>query len=75
MTSSEVEELVDAFKAMTAAIHFANVTMETGDIDAAQQNYTDAKFLYTKLGNDRGVRDFYSTRCTRFTLSALDRTG
>lgn len=66
---------MNAFEAMTTVIKFANVTMGTGDIDVAQQNYTDAKFLFTKLGNDRGVRAFYSTRCTRFARSASDRMG
>ena len=61
ITSPEVEELMMAFEAMTTVIKFANVTMGTGDIDVAQQNYVDAKILFTKLGNDRGVSS-YSTR-------------
>lgn len=61
ITSPEVEELMTAFEAMTTVIKFANVTMGTGDIDVAQQNYVDAKILFTKLGNDRGVSS-YSTR-------------
>lgn len=61
ITSPEVEELMTAFEAMTTVIKFANVTMGTGDIDVAQQNYVDAKILFAKLGNDRGVSS-YSTR-------------
>ena len=63
IASSEVEELMMAFEAMTTVINFANVTMGSGDVDVAQQNYFDAKVLFTKLGNDRGVRA-YSTSCT-----------
>ena len=62
-----------AFEAMTTVINFANVTMGTGEIDVAQQNYIDAKFLFTKLGNDRGVSR-PSTRCALVCI-ALNRAG
>lgn len=44
-----------AFEAMTSVVKFANITLGTGNIDVAQQNYIDALFLFKKLGNDRGV--------------------
>lgn len=55
VTSPEVEELIKAFQAMTTVVKFANMTLGSGDIDVAQQNYVDALVLFTKLGNDRGV--------------------
>ncbi|CAN0361522.1 unnamed protein product, partial [Laminaria digitata] len=70
ITSSEVEELMTAFEAMTTVIKFANVTMGSGDIDVAQQNYIDAKVLFTKLGNDRGVSIVNNNLGNVYTLQA-----
>lgn len=51
----EVEELMDAFKTMTTVVKFANVSLESGNMEAAHKSYTDALILFKKLKNDRGV--------------------
>lgn len=51
----EVEELMDAFKTMTFVVKFANEPLESGDVDAAQQNNMEALTLFKKLKNARGV--------------------
>lgn len=51
----EVEELMDAFKTMTTVVKFANVSLASGNVEAAYQSYKDALILFKKLKNDRGV--------------------
>lgn len=51
----ELEELLEAFESMATVVKFANVSLEGGDIDLAEQNYVDALILFKKLRNDRGV--------------------
>ncbi len=55
-SSPEVEELVSAFKKMTNIVQKANRSLARGDVEIAQQSLCDAKLLFTKLTNDRGVR-------------------
>lgn len=55
VSSPEVEELINAFGAMTTVVKFANMTLASGDMAAAKSNYVDALILFKKLGNDRGV--------------------
>lgn len=51
----EVEELMGTFKTMTTVVKFANVSLESGNLEVAQQNYVDALMLFKKLSNSRGV--------------------
>lgn len=51
----ELEELIQAFESMATVIKFANISLESGDIELAKQNYIEALILFKKLGNDRGV--------------------
>lgn len=51
----EVEELMDAFKTMTTVVKLANVSLESGDVEVAQQSYMEALTLFKKLKNARGV--------------------
>lgn len=55
ISSPEVDKLIEAFKAMTTVVKFANMTLGSGNIDLAEHNYVDALVLFKKLGNDRGV--------------------
>lgn len=73
ITSSEVEELVKAFQAMTTVVSFANMTLESGDIEVAEMNYIDALKLFTKLENGRGVRGRLFICCCTRALSSLVR--
>lgn len=70
VTSPEVEELMTAFEAMSTVVKFANIKLASGDIDIAQQNYFEAKVLFTKLGNDRGVSIVNNNLGTVYTLQA-----
>lgn len=51
----EVEELMDAFKTMTTVVKFANLSLESGNVNAAEQHYIEALVLFKKLQNSRGV--------------------
>lgn len=46
---------MQTFKSMTTVIKFANLTLESGNVEEAHQGYHDALVLFTKLNNDRGV--------------------
>lgn len=70
VTSPEVEELMTAFEAMSTVVKFANIKLESGDVDVAQQNYFEAKVLFTKLGNDRGVSIVNNNLGSVYTLQA-----
>eukprot|EP00752_Nemacystus_decipiens_P005758 g5207.t1 len=70
VTSPEVEELMTAFEAMSTVVKFANIKLASGDVDIAQQNYTEAKVLFTKLGNDRGVSIVNNNLGNVYTLQA-----
>eukprot|EP00903_Cladosiphon_okamuranus_P013851 g12888.t1 len=70
VTSPEVEELMTAFEAMLTVVKFANMKLASGDVDIAQQNYTEAKVLFTKLGNDRGVSIVNDNLGNVYTLQA-----
>lgn len=54
-SSPEVEELMKAFESMSTVVKFANTTLASGDINAAELIYIEALTLFTKLENDRGV--------------------
>lgn len=56
VSSPEVEELMMAFEAMSTIVKFANITLGSGNVEVAKQNYVEALVLFKKLGNDRGVR-------------------
>lgn len=68
VTSPEVEELMAAFEAMTTVVKFANMSLGSGDIDLAQYTYCEAKALFTKLGNDRGVSEDISPYSASFPI-------
>lgn len=70
VTSPEVEELMTAFKAMTTVVKFANITLGSGNINVAEQNYLDAFVLFKKLGNDRGVSMLSSVLHVALLLSS-----
>lgn len=53
----EVEKLMDTFNSMTTVVKFANVSLESGNVEAAQQSYVDALVLFKKLQNSRGVSE------------------
>lgn len=53
----EVEELMETFKTMTTVVKFANVSLESGNVEAAQQSYVEALVLFKKLQNSRGVSE------------------
>ncbi|CAM9362022.1 unnamed protein product [Ectocarpus fasciculatus] len=66
----EVEELMEAFKTMTTVVKFANVSVESGDVGAAQQSYMDALTLFKKLKNARGVAIVNNNMGNVYTLQA-----
>ncbi|CBJ25694.1 ATP-binding region, ATPase-like [Ectocarpus siliculosus] len=66
----EVEELMDAFKTMTTVVKFANEPLESGDVDAAQQNNMGALTLFKKLKNARGVAIVNNNMGNVYTLQA-----
>lgn len=70
VTSPEVEELMTAFEAMSTVVKFANMKLASGDVDIARENYTEAKVLFTKLGNDRGVSIVNNNLGNVYTLQA-----
>lgn len=72
VTSPEVEELMTAFESMSTVVKFANMSLSSGEIDVAQQNYIEAKVLFTKLGNDRGVSIVHNNLGNVFTLQARE---
>ncbi|CAM9867934.1 unnamed protein product [Ectocarpus sp. 4 AP-2014] len=72
VTSPEVEELMTAFQAMTTVVKFANMSLNHGDIDVAQQNYIEAKVLFLKLGNERGVGIVHNNLGSVYTLQARE---
>lgn len=55
-SSPEVEELMEAFKAMSTVVKAANINLRSGDLQIAEKNYVDALILFKKLENERGVR-------------------
>ncbi|CAN0020957.1 unnamed protein product [Scytosiphon promiscuus] len=70
VTSPEVEELMTAFQAMSTVVKFANMSLTSGDVDIAVGNYIEAKVLFTKLGNDRGVSIVHNNLGSAYTLQA-----
>lgn len=70
VTSPEVEELMTAFESMSTVVKFANLSLSSGDLDVAQRTYFEAKILFTKLGNDRGVSIVHNNLGDVFTLQA-----
>lgn len=72
VTSPEVEELMTAFQAMTTVVKFANMSLNHGEIDVAQQNYIEAKVLFLKLGNERGVGIVHNNLGSVYTLQARE---
>lgn len=70
VTSPEVEELIKAFESMSTVIKFANIKLASGDVDMAQQNYTEAMILFMKLKNDRGVSIVNNNLGNVYTLQA-----
>ena len=52
----EVEQLMEAFRAMSTVVKASNMNLRSGDLDVAEKNCIDALILFEKLGNDRGVR-------------------
>ena len=58
----EVEELMEACKAMSTVVKAANINLRSGELAIAKHNYIDALILFKKLGNDRGVR-VYTPSC------------
>ncbi|CAM9127088.1 unnamed protein product [Scytosiphon promiscuus] len=66
----EVEELMETFKTMTTVVKFANVSLESGNVEAAYQSYKDALILFKKLKNDRGVAVVYNNLGNVYTLQA-----
>lgn len=70
VTSPEVDKLMDAFKAMSTVVKFANVSLTSGDVDVAVDNYIEAKVLFMKLGNDRGVSIVHNNLGSAYTLQA-----
>ena len=72
MSSPEVEELMEAFKAMSTVVKAANINLRSGDLHIAEQNYVDALILFKKLENERGVRlHVYLGKSSRFLRNAF----
>lgn len=51
----EVEELIGAFKGMCTVVKFANLSLESGNVEAAHRSYMEALDLFKTLNNSRGV--------------------
>ena len=56
VSSPEVEELIEAFKAMSTVVKAANMNLRSGNLNVARKNYVNALILFKKLEDDRGVR-------------------
>ena len=56
VSSPEVEELIEAFKAMSTVVKAANLNLKSGNVNVARENYVNALILFKKLEDDRGVR-------------------
>ena len=56
VSSPEVEELIEAFKAMSTVVKAANMNLRSGNFSVARDNYVNALILFKKLEDDRGVR-------------------
>ncbi|CAM9102277.1 unnamed protein product [Ectocarpus fasciculatus] len=72
VTSPEVEELMKAFQEMTTVVKAANMELDGGDVDVAQKNYVEAKVLFLKLGNQRGVGIVHNNLGSAYTLQARE---
>lgn len=56
VSSPEVEELIEAFKAMSTVVKAANISLRSGNLVMAKENYVNALILFKKLEDERGVR-------------------
>lgn len=55
VSSPEVEDLIEAFKAMSTVVKAANMSLKSGNLSVARENYVNALILFKKLEDERGV--------------------